>query len=322
MAENDYVYAVARIRAQEMKLLSASFLEQMIPLPDEEACLRLLAEKGWGSPGQDAGAMLSEEHKKTWDLMAELTGRHMEIFDVFRLENDYHNLKAAVKSTCSDQQIEGIYVEAGTVPLERIRAAASGNDFSGLPGRMASAGEEAMDTLLKTGDGQVCDCILDRAALEDICEAGRKSGEKILEEYGEMRCASGDIRIAVRCARTGKDRTFLERAVADCRSLSRQQLIDAAAAGVEAICTYLSHTDYADAAAELEKSMSAFEKWCDDSLIRRVRPELYDSFGPGPLAAYILARESEIRSVRIILSGKRNAMPEQAIRERVRETYV
>lgn len=322
MAENDYVYAVARIRSQEMKLLSASFLEQMISLPDEEACLRLLAEKGWGSQGQDAGAMLSEEHKKTWDLMTELTGHHMEIFDVFRLENDYHNLKAAIKNTCSDQQIEGIYVEDGTVPAEKLKAAAANHDFAELPEKMASSAAEAMDTLLKTGDGQICDCILDRAALEDICEAGRRSGEKILEEYGEMRCATGDIKIAVRSARTGKDRTFLERAVADCRSLSRQQLIDAASGGIESICTYLSHTDYADAAAELEKSPSAFEKWCDDTIIRRIRPELYDSFGPGPLAAYILARENEIKSVRIILSGKRNAMPEQQIRERVRETYV
>jgi V/A-type H+-transporting ATPase subunit C len=49
---------------------------------------------------------------------------------------------------------------------------------------------------------------------------------------------------------------------------------------------------------------------------------LYHPFTIGPLAAYILARESEIRSVRIILTGKANDMPEETIRERIRKTYV
>ena len=39
------------------------------------------------------------------------------------------------------------------------------------------------------------------------------------------------------------------------------------------------------------------------------------------LAAYVLACESERKSVRIILSGKLNGLPEDAIRERIRETY-
>ena len=40
------------------------------------------------------------------------------------------------------------------------------------------------------------------------------------------------------------------------------------------------------------------------------------------MAAYVLARENEIRMVRMILSGKRNSLPEDSIRERVREMYV
>ena len=42
----------------------------------------------------------------------------------------------------------------------------------------------------------------------------------------------------------------------------------------------------------------------------------------GPLAAYILARENEIKSVRIILSGKINNLSDDSLRERVREMYV
>ena len=38
--------------------------------------------------------------------------------------------------------------------------------------------------------------------------------------------------------------------------------------------------------------------------------------------AYLLARQNEIKTVRIILTGKQNEFPDEAIRERIREMYV
>ena len=322
MAENDFIYAVARIRTKELSLLSAAFLEQLLALPDEAACLKLLNEQGWGSAGQDAKTMLSGERDRTWQLIGELTAGETTLFRVFLCENDYHNLKAAVKDSCSAFRVDGIYAEDGTLPAEQLRAAAEEHDFSAIPGRMAEAGKEAMELLLKTGDGQLCDCVLDRAALEELREAGEESGEALFARYGELRCAFGNIKIAARASRTGKDRSFMERAIAPCATLNKSRLIEAAISGVEAICGYLEGSDYSEAAEALKKSPAAFERWCDNAVIRMIRPQLWNSFGPGPLAAYILARENEIRTVRIILSGKRNGMREVLIRERVREVSV
>ena len=68
--------------------------------------------------------------------------------------------------------------------------------------------------------------------------------------------------------------------------------------------------------------LSAFERWCDNQIIETIRPQLYNSFSLGPLVAYVLARENEIKTVRIILTGKRSGLPEEFIRERAREMYV
>ena len=73
---------------------------------------------------------------------------------------------------------------------------------------------------------------------------------------------------------------------------------------------------------ELKKSLAAFERWCDNRMIRTIKPEIHNPFGIGPLAAYILARDNEIKTVRIILAAKRNDLPEEMLRERVREMYV
>ncbi len=322
MAENQYLYAVARIRCREQRLLNASFLEQLVTAPSAEACLRMLREKGWdGGAPEDSDAMLAEEQKRTWDLIRELV-KDMSILDVFLYANDYHNLKAAIKECKSQNAFAHIYLNQGTIPAEQIRQAVQENRLDSLPKGMREAAEEARKALLHTGDGQLCDIILDRAALEAVRQAGEESGNEFLKLYGELTVAAADIKIAVRAARTGKNKAFLENALMECETLNLGALTRAALDSEEAVASYLERSDYKDWAPELRKSPSAFERWCDNLLIRRIRPQLRNPFGIGPLAAYILARDSEIKSVRIILAAKRNGLPEDAIRERVRETYV
>ena len=114
---------------------------------------------------------------------------------------------------------------------------------------------------------------------------------------------------------------FRSCSLAECKTLNRTALMKVALVGIDELDDYLAGTDYADGVAEFTKSMSAFERWCDNLMIKRMRNQKWNPFGIDPLAAYVLACESERKSVRIILSGKLNGLPEDAIRERIRETY-
>ena len=44
--------------------------------------------------------------------------------------------------------------------------------------------------------------------------------------------------------------------------------------------------------------------------------------GPEPVIAYLLAKENEIKIIRIIMVGKINRLPTEEIRERLRDVYV
>ena len=68
--------------------------------------------------------------------------------------------------------------------------------------------------------------------------------------------------------------------------------------------------------------MSAFEKWCDDYLTEVMRSQKWEPFGIGPIVAYILARENEMKAVRLILSAKINNLSEETVKERLRSMYV
>ncbi len=321
MAEELYTYAVARIRSKELTLFSRQTIDQLMSCKTYEDCLRLLADKGWGSQGESAEQILKEEREKLWALMKELV-EDTGVFDVFLYANDYHNLKAAIKEACISGELPNKYMPEGTVSVETIEAAIKEKNFELLPEAMRSCAEEAYEVQLKTRDSQLCDVIIDRATLEAIYKKGMESGKELFEGYAELRVAAANINIAIRSCRTGKNIEFLKRALVPCGKLNTDELTEAVLAGEEAIYAYLETTIYADAIAAIKKSPSEFERWCDNRIIEHIRPQRYNPFTISPLAAYILARENEIKSVRILLSGKLNHLPEESIRERLREMYV
>jgi V/A-type H+-transporting ATPase subunit C len=134
--------------------------------------------------------------------------------------------------------------------------------------------------------------------------------------------AAANINIAIRGCKTNKNKMFLERAMAECGSLDKQKLIEATLQGMDAIYSYLAFTAYEEAITAIKESSSAFECWCDNLIMRYIQPQKYNPYTISPLAAYIIARENEIKTVRIILSGKRNDIADRLIRERLREMYV
>lgn len=322
MPEKQYIYAVARIRSKELQLLDDQFINQLMAAPGYNECLKLLLDKGWAKEGiTELEQMLKHEQEETWDFISDLV-EDMSAFDVLLLPNDYHNLKAAIKMVYTGSEDENIFLNHGSIDAGTILEAVKSQDFTLLPEHMRSAAGEAYRVLTETGDGQLCDLIIDKAALEAIYSAGKEQSDEVLKLFAEMKTASANIKIAVRAQRTGKSLEWIQRALAPCDTLDVEILARAAVSGFDEICEYLMQTEYAEGVDELKRSLSHFERWCDDRLIQRIQPQKYNPFTLGPLAAYLLARDNEIKTVRIILLGKLNEISEEAIRERLRIMYV
>ena len=264
--------------------------------------------RGNGSAGQTPGIPAGRAQRdQTWEQLRELV-EDMSVFDVFLYANDYHNLKAAIKENYAPSHGADIYSSNGTIDPAVFRQAADEHDFSVLPAGMRDAAEEAMSVLRETGDGQLCDIIIDKAALNAILQAGKASGDPLLAFYAEHTVATANIKTAVRCQKTGKSLDFIRRALAECDTLDVSLLAQTAVESFEAMIEYLGRTCYSEAAEALTQSASAFERWCDNRLIEKIRPQKYETSTIGPLAAWLLARENEIKTVRILLSGKRNGL--------------
>lgn len=319
-----FIYAVACIRAKENNLFTKKDIDYLADCKTYNECVRYLEDKGWGASdnkGEDIEELLSFETRRTWDTIEELT-KDLEPFNVFRYANDFHNLKVAIKCVVTNTEPDGLTVSGGMVSASEIFNAVKDRKPEELPEHLRKVADEAYLTLIQTYDGQLCDVIIDRQCLESIYDAGMKSNNDIIKEYAELTVAAADIKTAVRCSKTKKTLDFIKRALAACASIDIEALTAAASKSVEEIETVIEKTPYAEAMRILEHSASEFEKWFDDKLMEKMRTQKWEPFTVGPLVAYIFARQTEIKAVRIILSGKLNHLDDNFIKERLREMYV
>ncbi|MGN0362834.1 MAG: V-type ATPase subunit [Bilifractor sp.] len=323
MRDLDYVFAVARIRVKEKSLLSDADIRQMAGMKENQEILNFLSDRGWGSgdAGEtDAESMLDAEEKKLPALMQELKV-DPKLFQILSYPRLYHNLKAGIKELCISDAPGHLYYDIEGFGQDAMRRILREKDYHALPEHMRDVAQRAYKVMLQTRDGQKCDVMIDRACLDACEEAGRKSGNQLMHQYQESTVAVTDIRIAVRAQKTGKNLTFLQEALAPCDSLNVDTLAAAATGDEKTLMEYLAGAGFREAAKALKESPAAFEKWCDDQVILAIMPQKMNSVSAGPVIAYYLARENEIKMVRILLTAKANGFSQESIRERLRKMY-
>lgn len=319
----DYAYAVARVRANELTLLSEADMEQLIEADSYSSAMQKLSDAGWGDLDgvKDYAEYLENYFAGTWQLISEVLTDVHEL-DMLLIPNDMQNLKAALKSLVINDEVKEVFTQSTVYDAESLISAVLEKRFEDLPDFMQQPAKEAYEVLTSTANGQKADAIIDKATLERMVKLGAESGSKTLQELAERKCATADIKIALRCANTHKPVDFIKSSLAECSTINADHLCELALQGEEEILDYLAGTAYAEGAAKYRESTSAFEKWCDDILMECVNQARYTAFGIDPVVAYYIARDAEIKSARIILSAKKNGLSNDVIRERVRTLYV
>ncbi len=322
-SETDYAYAVARVRANELTLLTEAEMEQLIETDSYDAAIRALSEKGWGDldEGMDYPAYIERHYEETKTLISEVMG-DVGILDLLLIQNDMQNVKAALKNLLVEQDETGLYTHSTVYDADEIVANIKEKNFEKLPDFMIAPVKEAYEVLVANANGQLSDVIIDAATLSRILSLGKESGSEMLRKIAERKVATADIKTALRSAKTRKGAEFLKKALVPCDSLSVDRLTEAALDGEEAVLQYLENSEYAEGAEKYKESTSAFEKWADDLITACVGDAKYSAFGIEPIVAYYVARVAEINSVRIILSAKKNHQSTDIMKERVRALYV
>ncbi|MGE5560995.1 MAG: V-type ATP synthase subunit C [Chloroflexota bacterium] len=328
---SDYGYAGGRVHALETRLIDRARFQRMVDAPTAAEAFRVLAETDYAGSIAEVKdvsqfeAVLARELDRVYDLLAELAPDEF-LKLVFAYKFDIHNLKVLLKARSLGQDYSYLLVSRGTVPpLELAEAVQAGE---GLPPHFAAAVSAAADAFAATEDPQLIDTILDGALYELLAKEARRRRYRMIIEWVQASIDLANIRTFLRVRRLGKDSSFLAQALLNGGLIPPARFQELFAQPVEALAAGLADTPYSRIAAEgarLAKDMAplaGLEKLADDYLTGIAKGARFIPLGPESLFAYILAKENEIRNVRIILAGKLNDVAAETIRERLRDVDV
>jgi V/A-type H+/Na+-transporting ATPase subunit C len=327
-----YAYAVGRIRALETRLLDKSRFERMIDSSSAEEALKLIAESDYANAVSeiadvhDFEKMLSAELKAAFDLVMKISPRPGQIA-ILAQRYDVHNLKVLLKAKFMGIKSD-LIIDAGSLNPEKIEFAVSEDDYRDLPVKLRGAAEKICEDFLVHRDPQVIDLLLDQVLYEQLLQSAEEVGSDFLKGLFVRQIDLINLRSLIRVKRMGFDREFLKKVLLPQGMLPVDRLTGFLDEPLETLITSLAMTAYADLVGEgvrdwLEKgTASRLEKLSDDYITAYLKKGKWKPFGLEPLVGYLWAKEIEIKNIRLVLVGKINKLPAEAIRERLRDVYI
>lgn len=329
-----YAYAVARVRSVEKNLLDKNRIDRMVEAKTAEEALKVLIDSNYGySSGDAVGVyeyekLLKEENKKTFSLLKEIAPQS-DIFNLFLQRNDYHNIKVILKSEFLGNVDSGdILIDSTTIPVNKLKVMIKERKMSEMPDTMREAVEECIDTFNRTGDPQIIDLIMDRASYIQMTQKAEESKNEFLIGLVRILIDLANIKIFLRVKSMKKSWDFLQKVLLPGGRIDQSKFVKVLQDSLDSTISVLKYTPYGEICEEgiadyqRTGSLSKFEKLADNFIVNYVKKAHYITLGIEPLVGYLIAKETEIKNARIVMVGKINGIPNEVIRERLRETYV
>jgi V/A-type H+-transporting ATPase subunit C len=326
MRERTFAYAVGRIRALETKLLDNSQLERISEAADLTEALAKLGETeyapvlaGLKQPQQFETA-LDAELSRVARLVRELSGDAPE-FQVFLHRYDFQNLKLILKKPAV--AATGLSNLGAWDPEWLLKRMTEG-DLTDLPLKIRRAVEDAKTAFSRSGDGQEIDRVLDKAWFSYGYQTLTAGISPTLTQWWTALIDLTNLRTFIRLRLIGMTTTDFDRFFLAQGQLSSDSFRELWEQPNEKAALWLAKTSYGqitgDQGANLN-SLSRFEREFDNYLINLIAPAKMVSLGIEPLIGYWLAKENEVKVLRIILVGKINQVANVEIKERLRRAY-
>jgi V/A-type H+-transporting ATPase subunit C len=326
----DYLYASARIRGMERTLLSRPRFIRMSEAKSVSEALKVLTESGWDEIEAETVAQvevaLAVERQRTVNDLMEIAP-DKRVVSVFLLKYDYHNIKTYLKGEAGDSgNYDELYIDTGTVPLKKLTPILREKTYLFLTSQMKNAVTDASELLARTSDAQLMDILLDKACYQEMLYLAQEADIDFLVDYVRLAIDSANLRAAVRMRKTGRNMEYMRQAYIPGGHLNTDALV--AEITPELLDNLFGGGPLAEAAqvagAILRggETMSKLDLEADNALTRYVKGGKYVAFGPEALIGYMVARETELTTIRVIIAGIVAGLPTESITERLRDAYV
>ena len=327
---DEYIFACAAIACREKFLLTQDRIERMLDCKTVVDAARVLKEldydEKFATTGTEYDGALSRELEKIYELVVSMAPDET-YFDVLLYQNDYHNVKALLKAEFLGVDADEYLLDAGSYHADELKAMVFGRRYSDMRDEMARGIREVLESFGTTQDPQVVDLIIDKACFRDMNSMVAELEMDFLKEYLALKIDTINLTTFARAREMKGSRSFFSTIFIENGNIDENVFLKGYDEPLEHFADRLEVYGLHHVAHEgfrmLKKTgrFTALEKLSEDLLLASVESAKYVAYGIEPLFAYLVAKESEIKTVRIILSGLHARLSTDEIRQRVRATY-
>lgn len=321
-----YTFAAAQVRVLGTLMLSRATLLDIVNAEDFEQAVELLAGGEYAlSVGERSSAdlerLLKERRTEARKIFTALMIDEPTV-ELIRSRDDFANMRLALRRTLTGKPLGTDYSDDGNVEVEIFEQVFEEENYNLLPYHMQEAIERAVLGYYQNKEIRQIDYAIDAYQAEHNIKKAQELKSAFLLELFRMQIDLTNIRTMLRLKFTESEHrnVFLEGGYVE-----QQRLKHAMDIGHEAIAPLFFATPYYEV---LERGVSYFvannsflklEQHCEEHLIGFLRTTSQITAGPQPVIAYLLMKENEIRTVRFLLTAKRNQLDTRLILDRLGE---
>jgi V/A-type H+-transporting ATPase subunit C len=242
------------------------------------------------------------------------------VVHLFRTRDDFANLRLAVRRTLTEKPIGADYSEDGNVPPELYEEVFEQENYDLFPDYMADAVEQAVLAYYRNKQIPDIDHAIDAVQAQYNLKQAHRLKSIFLLGLFRVQIDLTNIRTMLRLKYTDSEQrnVFLKGGFVELERLERGAEIGyEALAPLFFVMPYYRLVEAGAAYLMSDKSFLKVEQQCQEHLTGFLKSTLQVTAGPQPIIAYLLLKENEIRTVRLILTAKKNNLDTKLILDRI-----
>lgn len=333
MDRMDFTHAVARLRVMEKRLLDKNKVERLLDSNGAEEVLRILQETSYGEginnieSAYEYEKVLKEELINLYDSLYKISPVK-DVIDIMSMRYDYHNIKVLLKAKALGKDLSNILIPIGTIPVDTLKNSILTGELKPLGKYIADAIKDIEAKFEESKDPQVIDVLLDKYMFNNMLARAKELNIDYITRYVQESIDITNIKTMLRVKKQNKDGRFLEAVLIPNGTINETIYIEGLNDSLEGFIAKISRTEYSKVLSSILEeytasgNISSLDALYDNYIMNHAKDAKKVNFGPEPIIAYIIAKETEIKIIRIIMVGKINNVSTEIIRERLRDLYV
>jgi V/A-type H+-transporting ATPase subunit C len=322
-----YAFQTAQVRSLETQMLTRAVLLDMINAQNFEQAVDLLSGSDYAlSQGTkdiaQVETMLQQQRTAVRELFSDLM-LDKSIVQLFKTRDDFANLRLSLRRSLTEKPIGTDYSPEGNIaPQQLDQLFSEQGDFSSQESTeyVQQAVEQAILTYYQDKDIRQIDYQIDSFQAEYNLKSACRLNNIFLISLFRTQVDLANIRMMFRLKFTESEdrKVFLTGGF-----IESERFKNGLDIGYEALGQLFFATPYnriIETGANYLASNKSFlrvEQQCEEYSTGLLKSTFTITAGPQPVIAFLLLKENEIRTVRLILTAKKNFLDTKLIMDRI-----